>query len=161
VFTPSSCGVKILSMQKRIILLGLGVAVTLFLDIFTKFLAKKFLTNPIEILPILWLEFTENSQLAFGIPFPRVLTILLSIAAIIFFLNLFVKNVQKESKIGLIAFALILGGALGNLGERILFGKVIDFISLLDIPNFNLADTALTIGIILLIIFHPKIFNKV
>jgi signal peptidase II len=54
-----------------------------------------------------------------------------------------------------------LGGAIGNLGERIFFGQVTDFIALLTIPNFNLADTALTIGVILLIIFHSKIFTKV
>ena len=106
---------------------------------------------------ILKLEFVENHNLAFGIPFPKILTILLSILVIIFFGNFFLKNVNEKSKLGLLAFALILGGALGNLGERILFGKVTDFIALLGIPNFNLADAALTIGVILIILFHRRI----
>ena len=58
-------------------------------------------------------------------------------------------------------FALLLGGAFGNLTERIFFKKVTDFISLSIIPNFNLADAALTIGVALLIIFHSKIFKKI
>ncbi|MFH1546532.1 MAG: signal peptidase II, partial [Patescibacteria group bacterium] len=41
------------------------------------------------------------------------------------------------------------------------FGRVTDFISLSIIPNFNLADAALTIGITLLIIFHRRIFKKI
>lgn len=148
-------------MQKRNIFLGGTIAGIVFLDVVSKYLIRKLLLTPTEILPILKLEFTENPNLAFGIPFPRILTILLSILAIIFFGNLFVKNVQKNSKIGTVAFGLILGGAIGNLGERIIFGQVTDFIALLTIPNFNLADTALTIGVILLIIFHSKIFKQV
>ena len=148
-------------MQKQNTLLIAGIALVTFFDVFSKFLAQKFLAKSIEILPILKLELAENSQLAFGIPFPRILIILLSIAAIIFFGNLFAKSVQKESKLGTITFALILGGALGNLGERILFGKVTDFISFLIIPNFNLADASLTIGVTLIILFHYKIFTKI
>jgi signal peptidase II len=153
--------VKIPSMQKRNIFLGGAIAGIVFFDVVSKYLVQKFLFTPVEVLPILKLELTKNPNLAFGIPFPRVLTILLSVLAIIFFGNLFVKNVKKNSKIGLAAFGLILGGAIGNLGERIFFGQVTDFIALLTIPNFNLADTALTIGVILLIIFHSKIFTKV
>lgn len=145
----------------REIQLSILTILVLFLDLTTKHLAQTFLTTPVEILPILQLQLSKNANLAFGIPFPRILTILLSIAAIIFFGNLFVKNVRKESKIGLIAFALILGGALGNLSERIWCGEVIDFISLLSIPNFNLADSALTIGVSLLILFHSKIFKSI
>ncbi|MBU1089452.1 signal peptidase II [Patescibacteria group bacterium] len=150
-------------MQKQNILLFAGIALVASLDFFVKFLARKFLVpaQTVEIFPFLKLEFTQNSNLAFGIPFPRSLIILLSIFAIIFLGNLFVKNVKKESKIGVVAFALLLGGAFGNLTERIFFGKVTDFISLSIIPNFNLADAALTIGITLLIIFHRRIFKKI
>ncbi|MFH0776758.1 MAG: signal peptidase II [Patescibacteria group bacterium] len=147
-------------MQNRKVLLGSGIAGVLSLDILTKWLAQRYLLAPIEFLPFWRLEFTENSNLAFGIPFPRGLTVLLSIFAVIFLGNLFVKNVRKSSKIGVIAFALIFGGAIGNLGERILFGRVTDFVYLIGIPNFNLADAALSAGVVLLIIFYSKIFVK-
>jgi signal peptidase II len=58
------------------------------------------------------------------------------------------------------AFGIIFGGALANLGERIIFAHVTDFVALSIIPNFNLADTALTLGVATLIAFHSKIFKK-
>ncbi len=119
---------------------------------------QKYLVAPIELLPFLKFELTENTRLAFGIDFPRVLIILLSIFAIAFLGNIFVKNVRKHSKIGRVAFVLIFGGALGNLGERIVFGRVTDFVALSIIPNFNLADAALTIGVAILILGNSKIF---
>lgn len=55
-----------------------------------------------------------------------------------------------------IALALILGGALGNLFDRLAFGHVIDFISLhwdgSKFPAFNIADSAITVGAIMLIL---------
>ncbi len=64
-----------------------------------------------------------------------------------------------------LAFALILGGAAGNLADRIFFGHVIDFLDFYagshHWPSFNVADSALTIGITLLLIktvFEKKTF---
>ena len=56
-----------------------------------------------------------------------------------------------------IALALVLGGALGNLVDRVLFGHVIDFILVhwqnrWYFPAFNLADSAITVGAIMLVI---------
>jgi signal peptidase II len=55
-----------------------------------------------------------------------------------------------------VAWALVLGGALGNLIDRILYGYVIDF---LDVyvgdwhwPAFNVADSAITLGVVLLLL---------
>lgn len=46
--------------------------------------------------------------------------------------------------------ALIMGGAIGNLWDRVVYGTVIDFIDLIVWPVFNIADSAITIGGILL-----------
>lgn len=51
-----------------------------------------------------------------------------------------------------IALALILGGALGNLMDRLFIGKIVDFIEIGPWPIFNLADVAVTIGLIVLIV---------
>jgi signal peptidase II len=57
-----------------------------------------------------------------------------------------------------VAFGLIIGGALGNLIDRIargpgiLDGKVIDWIDLRPIPTFNVADSAITVAVAILII---------
>ena len=69
----------------------------------------------------------------------------------------------KQPKIIKIATSTIIGGAIGNLIDRLRFGYVIDFISLKPFPIFNLADTALTIGamiILFYIIFHYEHRNK-
>ena len=133
---------------------------TIFVDLLTKFFVQNYLLTPLKIFPFLSLKLTENPNLAFGIAFPRFLIIAFSIFALLLIGNIFVKNVRKNSKIGALAFALIFGGAITNLGERIFLGHVTDFISLSIIPNFNVADTALTFGVALIIIFHSNIFKK-
>ena len=61
-----------------------------------------------------------------------------------------------------IAFSFVIGGALGNLNDRIIYGYVIDFIEIyydtFFWPIFNIADVAISIGVILLL--HNIIFNK-
>ena len=61
-----------------------------------------------------------------------------------------------------IAFSFVIGGALGNLNDRIIYGYVIDFIQVyyntFYWPIFNIADVAISIGVILLL--HNIIFNK-
>ena len=75
------------------------------------------------------------------------------------------KN-KFTNKIEEYAFIFVLGGAFGNLGERFINllngndGKVKDFIELLFIPSFNLADSFITIGISLLIISELKNFKN-
>ena len=50
-----------------------------------------------------------------------------------------------------ISLGLIVGGALGNLFDRVVFGKVVDFISVGWWPSFNIADSAISVGMFLLI----------
>ena len=59
---------------------------------------------------------------------------------------------KDEKDISLPLFALIIGGALSNILDRIIYGSVIDFINFSFWPAFNIADSAITIGVILLII---------
>jgi len=66
-----------------------------------------------------------------------------------------IKQLKAHETFVAISLSLILGGAIGNLIDRILYGKVIDF---LDIhlmgyhwPAFNIADSAITLGVILIL----------
>ena len=107
--------------------------------------------------PILVLKKIENKGIAFGIDgdgnFSYIftpLTIILTLA-IIFYLY---RTCNQNSKLVNISLSLILGGALGNLSDRIFSGEVVDFIALFEsiFPFiFNLADTFITVGMILLL----------
>jgi len=71
---------------------------------------------------------------------------------------------QQHLSIGLTGIALMLGGAIGNLWDRFIMGKVVDFIDFgignIRWPTFNIADSAITVGIILLIVQEIFLANK-
>lgn len=69
-----------------------------------------------------------------------------AIAAIIFF----AWRHEAKNRVLYTALALILGGAVGNLIDRAVFGFVIDFIDVRVWPVFNIADSAITIGFLML-----------
>lgn len=102
-----------------------------------------------------FLYFTKayNNGVAFSmLPGRRWLIILISIA-ILAFLILYMQKF-KESRRNTLAFALVYGGLIGNLLDRIIHGYVIDFIDFFifnyNYPIFNLADSFVFIGICLL-----------
>lgn len=131
------------------------------LDQTTKYLANNFI-NPfksIELLPFLHLVNVRNTGTAFGMfrSLGNNTFIIISIIAIAFIFFLLIKG--KENPLGL---SLVLGGAIGNLIDRLFYGSVIDFIDVFvgrfHWPAFNVADSSLTIGII--IIFLTSLFRK-
>lgn len=75
-------------------------------------------------------------------------------------LLLIYRTINKENvnKIGVLAYGLLLGGILGNLYDRIFYGYVIDYLDFVifkfNFAIFNLADAAIVIGAILLIVFE-------
>lgn len=140
--------------------LVLGVAaVIVVVDQFTKFLAVEYLRGepPIEILGS-WLRLTygENTGAAFGIGtgFTWIFTAIAIIVAIVI--------VRTARKLGSVAWALalggLLGGALGNLIDRLIRppgpgqGYVVDFIALPNFPIFNVADMAITVSAVLMVL---------
>ncbi len=95
----------------------------------------------------------KNTGSAFGIlqntnALFAALTLLVIIGIIYFFDRI------PEKKLALTGYSLILGGAIGNLADRIFLGGVIDFIDFKFWPAFNIADSALTLGIILLLFYY-------
>lgn len=81
---------------------------------------------------------------------------LITIAAIAFVVHLY-RSLEKDQKAMRIALPLVLGGAIGNLFDRLRLGYVVDFIRMhvkdkYDWPTYNVADIAITAGIILMIL---------
>lgn len=105
---------------------------------------------------IFHLTLVYNKGIAFGLFINRiVVTIFISVIVIISLIVSLVK-IKGPALILKIGFSLILGGAAGNLIDRIRFGYVVDFLDFRIWPVFNLADTAITIGAGLLIVYLFK-----
>ncbi|MGH2709674.1 MAG: signal peptidase II [Actinomycetota bacterium] len=146
--------------RKALTLYGVAVAVVA-LDRITKFLAERNLPgNPVELIPgVLDLRYTTNPGGAFGlfdgIPW---LFVAISIGVI----GLIVVASRRLPTIpAAIGVGLVLGGAVGNLIDRAtrgpgFSGEVVDFIDFQVWPIFNLADSAIVTGAILMLISSIK-----
>jgi len=132
---------------------------TLLVDQLTKNWARDSLAGepPVEVIGS-WLRFTyaENPGAAFSIFTGSGRTIgLIAIGVVVFLLVLIGKSTRRSEAIGL---GLILGGALGNLTDRMtradgfLDGSVVDWIDWWFIPTFNVADAALNVGVAMLLL---------
>lgn len=139
--------------RKALILLVLAVIISL--DQLTKYLADTLIqpSSPVEILPVLHLVNVKNVGAAFGLfkGLGNIFFIALSFAAIAVISFLLIRE-----KDGSLSLSLILAGAAGNLIDRLIYGYVRDFIDFsvgtYHWPAFNVADSALTIGITILVL---------
>ena len=91
----------------------------------------------------------RNRGIAFGIPLPTLLQITISVI-LIGLLVYWLLMTEKKSFLNQAVFGIILGGALGNLVDRLLHRYVVDFIVLKPFPVFNIADIGITLGLIVL-----------
>lgn len=143
-------------MRRHLVLLSVVAGGVFAFDQWTKAWATANLQNrpPVEILgTLVQLTYTRNSGVAFGLGagtnFPFYL---FSIAAALGILWVFFRG-RVRRRVHQLALALVLGGALGNLVDRITTGRVVDFVLLSwrqwDFPVFNVADTAVSIGVVL------------
>mgnify|MGYP001561201341 CR=1 FL=1 len=124
------------------------VFIVLFLDQLTKFLVTKNLelNNSIPVIQgVFNLTLVHNRGAAFGIFKNQFyLFILSSVAAVILIYSILRKNKRNNSYT--FSLSLILGGAIGNLIDRVSLGYVVDFLDFRVWPVFNIADSAITIG---------------
>ena len=125
------------------------------LDRITKILAEASLPGgPIEVVPgVLTLRFTTNSGGAFSIG-QSAPWFFVGVSAVVAVAILATAFRHTSRWVGA-SLGLVLGGALGNLTDRVIRapgfrGRVVDFIDLQVWPVFNLADTAIVVGAILL-----------
>lgn len=110
-----------------------------------------YLGESIPVLPpVFYLTYIMNPGAAFGIlPNQKVLFITTGILLITGVLVGY-RKIPPEKKLLRFSLGLVLGGALGNLLDRLRFGRVVDFLDFRVWPVFNLADTAIFIGVCLL-----------
>lgn len=104
-----------------------------------------------HLLPGLQLVYERNTGVAFSFlagtgAFVYVVTVL-ALAALITFLLL-----RPGRRLLWLPTGMLLGGAIGNLIDRVTMGSVIDFIKLPHWPAFNIADTCITFGVIILVL---------
>lgn len=103
-----------------------------------------------------WFNFllVENRGAAFGL-FQNSIPFLVLISIAVFFLILYFYRQEKNPPLFLtISYGLLLGGALGNLYDRIFLGYVVDFINLTFWPTFNAADICINLGVAGLIYYY-------
>ena len=136
------------------------VAVTIIVDQLTKFLVVKYMTLGQSISVIdnfLYITSHRNAGAAWGIFQGKMMFFYLITLAVIAVVIVWMTRLDiKKDKWLMIALALILGGAVGNFIDRVLYQHVVDFIDTYilgyDFPIFNIADSALCIGVVLMAI---------
>lgn len=165
-------------------LIYLSVFVVVF-DQVTKLLVKGLMKygESIELIgDFLKLTYVENPGMAFGLDFGPTSKMFLSLFSVIASIGLvyYLYKIKDQIFVYRLSIALILGGAFGNLIDRVfygvifgdaplMYGKVVDFLNVefFDFtifghtytrwPIFNIADASVTIGVLLLIFFNHKI----
>jgi signal peptidase II len=127
-------------------------------DRLTKFLAERHLEGeaPVEVIPrVLQLRFTTNPGGAFGL-FGRAAWLFVGASLVVIVVILFASR-RPPSRGGAVALGLVLGGAMGNLTDRLVrapgfSGEVVDFLDFHFWPVFNVADSCIVIGAALLLL---------
>ena len=131
----------------------------LAVDIISKLIISKYISLNESILIIknfLNITYVRNTGVAWSLFDNQKLLVLIVSTIVIAGIIMYIKKNKPHSKIEQVAYSMILGGAIGNLIERLFYGYVTDFIDVYifnyNYPIFNLADTFIVIGAILLII---------
>lgn len=150
-------------MNRRRIVIGIVAALTLALDLGSKLWAQSALrgADPLVLLPrYLQLEYHENSGMAFGLGrnLPGARAVLVGVGVLVLFLVWrIVRQVERRQGVANVAFALVVGGAVGNIVDRLRQGRVVDFVVMhwqhrYVWPAYNVADVALCVGVGLLLL---------
>lgn len=134
----------------------------LAVDQVSKQLAERFLGlwQPLPVLPVVSLTLGYNTGAAFSFlgtagGWQRALFVAVGVVASVVIV-IWLRRLPGDERWSCWALSLILGGALGNLIDRLVHGHVIDFIHLhydrWHYPVFNIADSAITVGVVMVLI---------
>jgi signal peptidase II len=141
-------------------MLVLVVAVVVGLDMYTKWLVmtnldlgEMWLPESLKwLMPYARIVYWYNTGAAFGI-FQNGNQVFMVLAVIVMSIILYYfPKVESEGRWLQFAMSLQMSGALGNFIDRVRFGHVIDFLSVGTFPVFNVADSSISVGVVVLII---------
>ena len=144
--------------MKKISFVSLAV---FLLDRLSKILITNFFELDIRnkvIDKFLYITNCHNEGAAFSILSGNILFLILITFVVLYLIYTTIKKDKDITKLNILSYGLLLGGIVGNLFDRIFYGYVIDFIDFVifeyNFPIFNLADIAIVVGAILLLIFE-------
>jgi signal peptidase II len=136
----------------------LVAAIIIGLDQYTKWLVRSNLLLGESWSPWEWLApyarivYWKNTGVAFGLLQGMNLVFIILASIVSLGIIYYYPTVSKRDWLIRLALMLELGGALGNLIDRITIGYVVDFISVGNFPVFNVADSCITVGVFILLI---------
>lgn len=108
--------------------------------------------SKIAIPHLLWWTYIQNTRGAFGL-FGDTAWLLIAMAVVV--LGIFwwaFRDLTGRSMLARVAFGAIVGGAIGNIVDRLHYHFVVDFIDLRWWPVFNIADSCVTLGVVALVV---------
>lgn len=142
-------------MKKKSLIIA---TIIVIIDVILKIVIDNILSinESIQVIPnVFYITKVYNTGAAWSL-FEGSGILLIIIAIVAFFLLLKYQNYFMENKRNILAFALIYGGLVGNLIDRVIYGYVIDYLHIyifgFSCPVFNLADMAIVVGFLLVII---------
>lgn len=135
----------------RLRLLLLAVLLSGALTLLCAWLAEQYLTERIAIIgSFAGFVLAHNPGIAFSITFPPLLQHLLIAAALVAVIIVALRS--NQTRLSAVGFGFIIGGALGNVIDRIPDGLVTDFLQVGTFSIFNIADSFITVGVGLLLL---------
>lgn len=134
--------------------------VFLVIDIVSKIVVSNLMEVHESIMVIndfFYITYVRNTGAAWSILADKTWLIIFISLIIVGFIGFYVYRNRPKSKFEIVGYSMILAGAIGNLTDRIILGYVIDFLDFYifgySYPIFNLADTFIVIGVLLLVIY--------
>lgn len=131
---------------------NLLILAVLAVDRLTKAWAMGWLAShgTVPVFPFFQLTYVENTGAAFGVLYGGNAFLVVLAAALIVALAVWRRKLQPHERLTRLGVSLVLAGAVGNLYDRLAYGYVVDFLDFRVWPVFNAADSAITIGAVLL-----------
>lgn len=140
------------------------VLITIFIDVIVKLvITNNFVLNEsIEVISnFFYITYTNNDGVAWSLLSGKnYIAIIVAILVIIYLIYYLKVNYKKIKKYDIIGYSLLLGGTIGNLVDRLLYGYVIDYLDFYifnyNFPIFNIADMCIVIGIFIIVLGSDK-----
>ena len=143
-------------MKKRLNMILL-VGITILIDQIVKIIIISKGDLNFRLIPgVLKLSYVQNTGAAYGLGADSILVLIgINLLLVIFITRFLVKNYKKLDKNLATGLLLVLSGGISNLIDRLLRGYVVDYLDVtefLNFPIFNIADSCIVIGVIIMIV---------